>query len=53
MDWNRRYNLRNSLRASLWIIPLIAIPFAVAAARLTPGAATKTQRPDHKARRTS
>src|SRR5262245_46049581 len=34
MDWRRRYNLRNSLRASLWVIPLIAIPFAMAATRL-------------------
>jgi len=34
MYWKQSYYLRNYLRSSLWVVPLIAIPFALAATRL-------------------
>ena len=29
MSWNQTYRLRYSVRSSLWIIPIIAIPLAI------------------------
>jgi len=34
MIWNQFYRLRSYIRSSLWIVPFIAIPFALAATRL-------------------
>ena len=34
MYWSRYYRIRHALRSSLWVIPLIAIPFAMVATRL-------------------
>ena len=34
MRWNQIYRFRYSVRSSLWIIPIIAIPFAMIATRL-------------------
>jgi uncharacterized membrane protein len=34
MDWNVSYGLKNYLRSSLWIVPFVAIPLALAAIRL-------------------
>ena len=34
MRWNQIYRFRYSVRSSLWIIPIIAIPFAMMATRL-------------------
>jgi uncharacterized membrane protein len=31
MHWRQLYYLRHSLRSSLWVIPIIAIPFAMLA----------------------
>ncbi len=33
MSWNQVYGLRNYLKSSLWVVPFIAIPFALIAAR--------------------
>jgi len=33
MRWNRRYGVRNYLKSSLWVVPFIAIPLALIAAR--------------------
>jgi len=33
MSWNQTYRLRYSVRSSLWIIPIIAIPLAMIATR--------------------
>ena len=37
MNWNQRYGLRNYLKSSLWVVPFIAIPLELAAARLLHG----------------
>src|SRR6516165_3286862 len=34
MDWSRLYRIKDALRSSLWVIPLLAIPFAMVAVRL-------------------
>jgi uncharacterized membrane protein len=34
MNWNRLYGLRSYLESSLWVVPFIAIPLALVAARL-------------------
>jgi uncharacterized membrane protein len=34
MRWNQRYGLRNYLKSSLWVVPFLAIPLALIAARL-------------------
>ena len=34
MSWNQLYRIRSYLRSSLWIVPLIAIPLELIAARL-------------------
>jgi uncharacterized membrane protein len=34
MNWNTLYGLRSYLRSSLWLVPFIAIPLALVAARL-------------------
>jgi uncharacterized membrane protein len=34
MRWNRFYRFRYSVRSSLWIVPIIAIPFAMIATQL-------------------
>ena len=34
MLWRQFYHVRHSLRSSLWVIPIIAIPFAMFASRL-------------------
>jgi len=34
MRWNQRYGLKNYLKSSLWVVPFIAIPLALIAARL-------------------
>jgi len=34
MIWNQFYRFRSYIRSSLWIVPFIAIPFALAATRL-------------------
>jgi uncharacterized membrane protein len=34
MTWNKVYRLRSYLKSSLWIVPLIAIPFELAATRI-------------------
>jgi uncharacterized membrane protein len=34
MYWSHLYHLRHSLRSSLWIVPIIAIPIAMVATRL-------------------
>jgi uncharacterized membrane protein len=33
MRWNQRYGLRNYLKSSLWVVPFLAIPLALIAAR--------------------
>src|SRR5689334_20149227 len=35
MRWSQIYLVRHSLRSSLWIVPIIAIPLAMIATRLT------------------
>lgn len=35
MNWNVEYGLKGYLRSSLWIVPLVAIPLALIAIRLT------------------
>jgi uncharacterized membrane protein len=35
MYWNHFYRFRHFLRSSLWVVPLIAIPFAMFATRVT------------------
>ena len=37
MNWNRRYGLRNYLKSSLWVVPFVAIPLELVAARLLRG----------------
>jgi uncharacterized membrane protein len=34
MNWNQRYGLRNYLKSSLWVVPFVAIPLELVAARL-------------------
>jgi len=34
MSWNQWYRLRSYVRASLWLIPFVAIPLELAAVRL-------------------
>jgi uncharacterized membrane protein len=34
MNWNQRYGLKNYLKSSLWVVPFIAIPLELVAARL-------------------
>ena len=34
MYWRQSYHVRHSLRSSLWVVPIIAIPFAMFATRL-------------------
>jgi len=34
MNWNQQYGLRNYLKSSLWVVPFIAIPLELVAARL-------------------
>ena len=34
MTWNQLYRLKSYLRSSLWIVPFIAIPFALMATRI-------------------
>ena len=33
MRWNQLYGIRNYLKSSLWVVPFIAIPLALVAAR--------------------
>ena len=37
MKWNQRYGLRNYLKSSLWVVPFVAIPLELVAARLLRG----------------
>ena len=37
MNWNQRYGLRNYLKSSLWVVPFVAIPLELVAARLLHG----------------
>jgi len=37
MNWNRLYGFKNYLKSSLWVVPFIAIPFALAFSRLVHG----------------
>jgi uncharacterized membrane protein len=37
MNWNQRYGLKNYLKSSLWVVPFIAIPLELVAARLLYG----------------
>jgi len=37
MNWNRLYGFKSYLKSSLWVVPFIAIPFALAFSRLVHG----------------
>lgn len=37
MNWNQLYGLKSYLKSSLWVVPFIAIPFALAFSRLVHG----------------
>jgi len=37
MNWNRLYGFKNYLKSSLWVVPFIAIPFALAFSRVVHG----------------
>jgi uncharacterized membrane protein len=37
MNWNRLYGFKSYLKSSLWVVPFIAIPFALAFSRLMHG----------------
>src|SRR3974390_1076471 len=34
MNWNRLYGFKSYLKSSLWVVPFIAIPFALIVVRL-------------------